>query len=65
VVAKTKRHFKKIEDWELFYEAWNAVINSITKEGYEEQLKQLRTHKAVAVEYVEKTWLVWREKIVS
>jgi hypothetical protein len=64
VVAKTKKHFKDQDSFDAFYQAWRAVIESTTKEQYHENLQELRKHKAVAVKYIEKTWLVWREKIV-
>ena len=64
VVAKTKKHFKTQEDFDSFYEAWIACLDSQTLAQYVANLESLRKHKAVAVKYVEQTWLLWREKIV-
>jgi hypothetical protein len=66
VVAKTKKHFKVQEEFQSFFDAWTAVIDSPTLEDYTNNLKDLEdNHKPIAVKYVVKTWLVWREKIVS
>jgi hypothetical protein len=58
VVTKTKRHFKDQEAFDAFYSAWNAPINSLTLKTYNINLTELRKYKAVAVKYVENTWLV-------
>ena len=63
VVAKTKRHFTILEDWEEFFEAWLSVINSTTREEYEEKLMTLKKHNIKAVEYLLGTWIIWKEKI--
>jgi hypothetical protein len=65
VVAKTKKHFKTNEAFQEFYEAWTLVIDSPTIEEYSKNLAALRKFHSAAVKYVEKTWLVWREKLVS
>ena len=66
VVVKTKKHFKT-ETYNAFYTAWTAVIDSVSEEEYIEKLAELQTqgrYPAIAVKYVVKTWLVWKEKIV-
>jgi hypothetical protein len=65
VVAKTKKHFKTQEDFQAFYDAWTCVVDSLTLEDYKKNLEALRKFNFTAVSYVEKTWLVWREKLVS
>ena len=65
VVAKTKKHFRTQEDFQAFYYAWTCVIDSPTLEDYAKNLNTFRKFNLTAVEYVEKTWLVWREKLVS
>jgi hypothetical protein len=65
VVAKTKKHFKTQEEFDAFWKDWTAVIEATTLEEYEDKVKELRFHNKTAVKYIEKTWLVWREKIAS
>jgi hypothetical protein len=66
VVAKTKKHFKTQEEFQSFFDAWTAVLDSPTLEDYTNNLNDLEDkYRPIAVNYVVKTWLVWREKIVS
>ena len=64
VVAKTKKHFKVLEEWDAFYKAQLAVIDLESLEYYEKNLKNLRKLNKKAVAYVKNTWLVQREKLV-
>ncbi|KAI0996834.1 hypothetical protein K3495_g11350 [Podosphaera aphanis] len=65
VVAKTKRLFKDQETFDRFYDAWNAVMDSKSFGIYNSNVSNLQKHKLSAVKYVENTWLIWREKVVS
>ncbi|KAI0998776.1 hypothetical protein K3495_g9420 [Podosphaera aphanis] len=65
VVAKTKRLFSDQETFNRFYDAWNAVIDCESFEIYNSNVSNLQKHKLSAVKYVENTWLIWREKVVS
>ncbi|KAI0999282.1 hypothetical protein K3495_g8918 [Podosphaera aphanis] len=65
VVAKTKRLFKDQETFDRFYDAWNAVMDSESFGIYNSKVSNLQKHKLSAVKYVENTWLIWREKVVS
>lgn len=42
-----KKHFTIEEDWETFYAHWNAVINSITEEEYEVQLRRFTMEQPI------------------
>ena len=55
VVAKTKKHFKKQEEFNKFYRCWASLLDSETLEQYEAKLKELRVHNVTTVKYVEKT----------
>ena len=65
IVAKIKKHFKIQKAFQVFYNVWTCIIESPTVEDYTANLEALRKFNAIAVKYVEKTWLVWREKLVS
>lgn len=65
VVKNCKKHFATAEVWERFYSTWQVVLNSRTEAEYDVHLENLRTYLKVPVEYLEKTWLKWKEKLVS
>jgi len=65
VVAKVKKNFKTQEEFDKFYTAWQVLTDARSFEDYQENLAALKKLNATAFKYVEKTWLVWREKIVS
>ena len=67
VVAKTKKHFKTKEMFDLFYTAQTTVINSVSEEQYSKKLAELQTFRkylAIVVKYIVKTQLIQKEKIV-
>ena len=65
VVAKTKKHFRTKESFQKWYGAWIAVVDSADEEQYTKNIETLRASgPAVAFSYIDKTWLLWREKIV-
>src|SRR5438034_3907376 len=43
-------------EWTDFLKDWAAVLDSPSYEEYTSRLVKFRTHKKVAVSYVEKTW---------
>ena len=79
ILANCRKHFPKdlkdpeqtspqgyITDpkWESFLKDWSALLNASTEEEYEAQLKSFRKHPQKAVDYVESTWLIWKEKLI-
>jgi hypothetical protein len=76
VVAKTKSFFLppiKYGDstiWHSFFQSflynWNKLLYVTTEEQYEEKLAKFKIdHPVRAVEYIDKTWLYWKEKLVT
>jgi hypothetical protein len=76
VVAKTKGFFPppvkhgatttRHPSFQSFLCDWNKLLYSATEQQYEERLAQFKVdHPVRAVEYVDKTWLCWKEKIVT
>ena len=51
--------------WAEFLKDWALLLDSSSYDEYTSRLVQFRTHQKVAVAYVEKTWLVWKEKLVK
>jgi hypothetical protein len=51
--------------WTEFLKDWALLLDSSSYDEYTSRLVQFRTHQKVAVAYVEKTWLVWKEKLVK
>ncbi|KAI0993638.1 hypothetical protein K3495_g14546 [Podosphaera aphanis] len=49
VVAKTKRLFKDQENFDKFYDAWNAEVDSESFEIYNSNVSNLQKHKLSAV----------------
>jgi hypothetical protein len=67
VLARCKRFFRDAETWQGFFRAWRDLLGSATPESYFEALSDLRTRYPGpgAVEYVEKTWLPYKEALVK
>jgi len=80
ILATCRKHFPKdlkdpkqtspqgyITDpkWESFLKDWSALLDASTKDEYEIQLKSFRKHPTEAVDYIESTWLIWKEKLVK
>jgi MULE transposase domain len=75
ILANCRKHFpsdKKQGDtitidpkWEDFLKDWSLLLNSSTRLEYAARLAKFRIHSAVAVSYVEDTWLKWKEKLVK
>jgi hypothetical protein len=65
VVKNCKKAFITKEEWEEFYTAWHAVLNSRTMEAYNENVLKLQRFPWEPVQYLEDTWLIWKEKLVS
>ncbi|KAI1001618.1 hypothetical protein K3495_g6584 [Podosphaera aphanis] len=76
VFAKSKKHFLKptkkgdsyvrSPDFVEFLKQWNAVLAATSEEIYEQEVAKLKAMPPKdAYIYVERTWLVWKEKIVS
>lgn len=67
VPKSCKKHFTTEEDWEAFYAQWNAVVNSITEEEYEVQLREFTMGEPILpVTYCLDNWLLeWKTKVVK
>jgi hypothetical protein len=65
VLKNCKKHFNTKEEWDTFYTAWHKVLNSRTTEQYDENLLKLQGFPWEPVQYLEDTWLIWKEKLVS
>ena len=65
VVANCKKHFKFKEDWDEFFEFWLKLIDSSTSGVYCNNVNYFKKFPEKAVLYCEKTWLLYKEKIVS
>jgi hypothetical protein len=50
--------------WVKFLKDWQALLDSLTHAEYRTRLSQFCTHKKAAVDYIERVWLVWKEKLV-
>jgi hypothetical protein len=81
ILANCRKHFPKDQQvvnqrgpmtiipdpkWKLFLKDWNTIIDSATEAEYNTNFAQFKAHHpAIAVEYVEDTWLhPWKEKLV-
>jgi hypothetical protein len=53
------------QEWTDFLKDWASLLDSPSWDEYTSRLAQFRTHRKVPVAYVEKTWLVWKEKLVK
>lgn len=67
VLKSCKKHFTTEEDWKAFYAQWNAVVNSITEEEYEVQLREFTMEQPILpVTYFLDNWLLeWKTKVVK
>jgi len=65
VLKNCKKHFNTKEEWEAFYIAWHGVLNSRNTEEYKKNLLKLLNFPWEPVQYLEDTWLIWKEKLVS
>ena len=65
VVKNCKKHFYTQEQWDRFYSTWQALLNSRTEDEYDETLEKLQVFLIKPVGYLERTWLPWKEKLVS
>ena len=54
--------------WEAFLKDWASLLDSLTEAEYNSRLIRFRTRTSAAekeaINYVEKTWLKWKEKLV-
>ncbi|RKF61431.1 hypothetical protein GcM3_156016, partial [Golovinomyces cichoracearum] len=65
VVARCKKCFKVQKEWDAFYTTWIKLIDSTTLEDVRKNFEVLCKHNNVAVKYIEKTWMIWKEKIFT
>jgi hypothetical protein len=65
VVKNCKKHFWTKEEWDRFYAAWQSLLNSRIDEEYNGNLEKLHMYPIEPIKYLESTWLVWKEKLVS
>jgi hypothetical protein len=68
VAARCKRFFRDGEAWNEFFRAWGALLQSATPEGYFEALGDFWTRfsgSPGAIDYLEKTWLPYREALAK
>ena len=68
VLAKCKRNFLDQEQWDKFNGIWNLVMNSKTEEDFNENWELLVTTFAQygeSVQYLQNTWLPYKEHFVS
>jgi hypothetical protein len=62
VVKNCKKHFTTKKQWDEFYAVWQiAEMLRITRRTCE----YYRGKPHLPVEYLERTWLIWKEKLVS
>ncbi|XP_052620945.1 protein FAR-RED IMPAIRED RESPONSE 1-like [Lactuca sativa] len=68
VLANCKKHFPHTEEFDIFMSSWNNVAYSTSKTIFEHNWGEFELFyqtKKVAIEYIKKTWLPWKEKFVS
>jgi hypothetical protein len=77
VLAKCKKHFPgpiRLDDgkyvrhphFQAFLASWNGLLASTSEESYNAWLCTMQVQfPALAMSYVENTWLLWKEKLVA
>lgn len=68
ILAKCKKYFSTEEDWEQFTIGWSVVVFSKSENDFIvnwEKFKLQFFHQKKAIDYVEDTWIIWKEKFVS
>ncbi|XP_052627581.1 protein FAR-RED IMPAIRED RESPONSE 1-like [Lactuca sativa] len=68
VLANCKKHFPHTEEFDIFMSSWNNVAYSTSKTIFEHNWGEFELFyqtKKVAIKYIKKTWLPWKEKFVS
>jgi hypothetical protein len=65
IFKNCKKHFSTREEWDTFYTAWHAVLNSQTTEEYNVNVIKLNYFLWEPIQYLEDMWLIWKEKLVS
>jgi len=68
ILAKCKSGFLEFEDWELFMQDWNKLVSTRTVKSFHETwefFKVKYSHQKKAVDYINDTWIIHKEKFAS
>jgi hypothetical protein len=65
ILTHLRKQFATMELWTSFMDDWNQLVHSMNEAEFTDNLKKLRlTHTAIVVDYLEKTWLIYKERFV-